>query len=100
MTKILLVYTPVAKPISDFEIETWYTAKLTAAKFHGYIATLTASQLAVTRFRVGLVEGDFDELILQYNGVDYPVESDGFVSWWNDVPDFQMDLALRLLEGG
>lgn len=100
MTKIILTYTPMAKAISDFDVEGWYQTKLHLSKQHHTIALMTANQLVVTRFRVGLVEGDFDALILAFSGEEYqefPVEADGHVDWWNIVPDFQMDLHMRLI---
>ena len=96
--KILLNYSPTAKALSDWEIEHWYASRLVIAKNHHTFATFTSNQLVVTRFRVGLVEGDFDELVLCYNGFEYDVDkADGHVDWWNVVPDIQMGLHMRLI---
>ena len=100
--KIRLHYTDMAVPLSDFGVEKRYQWSLSHIEELDlpYYETMTSNMLLVTRFRVGLKEGDFDELDL-VNGspscgrLAIVSPKTGKFDWagW---PDLNMDLLLRL----
>lgn len=100
--KIRLHYTDIADSMSDFSVEGRYQASLGYIAHHKleYHETMTSNLLMVYRFRVGLVEGDFDELEV-VNGTPaagkiHVVSPKNGSMDWTDFPDFHMDLLLKL----
>lgn len=93
-----LIYDPQwGVAIRDGEVELHYKQMLAYPFMFTSDKTThrTSSMLVITRFRVGVVEGECT-LNLIYNDITYPVDTQGHVEWWDEVPDYNIDFLLRI----
>ena len=98
MSTITVTFTPTAKPISDYVVEEIYQQTLKGTK-----EVDICNDILLTRFSVGLVEGDFKKLVVKTTdneGNEFEeVSTDGtFCKLWNiKIFGLHLDLSLRII---
>jgi len=94
-----IIFTPEAKPISDYKIEEVYQDTL--AK--GLKELRVCNDMLLSRFRVGVKEGDIEELTVVMQDIDGTIfeetSTDGtFCKLWGaKITDLFMDLSCRII---
>lgn len=55
-------------------------------------------ELFITRARLGLRRGEIDSLTITYKGEEYPVNPDGTIDDWGDIPSRHLDLLIEMVD--
>ena len=94
-----IIFTPEAEPVSDYKVEEVYQDTLSK----GLKELHTCNDMLLTRFRVGVKEGDIEELTVIMEDIDGTIfeetSTDGvFCKLWNaEITNLFMNLSMRIM---
>jgi len=94
-----IIFTPEAKPVSDYKVEEVYQDTLSK----GLKELQICNAMLLTRFRVGVKEGDIKELTVAMEDIDGTIfeeaSTDGtfYKLWYAKITGLFMDLSFRVI---